>query len=375
VAAANLPTSDWYSLDNIEELDSPALVVYPERVQENIRLLKSMVQGVAWLRPHVKTHKMAQVVELMLAQGIYQFKCATIAEAEMLALAGARDVLLAYQPVGPKVTRLLRLQQAYPQVHYACLVDNLASARQLGAAFAAAGLRLPVYLDLNVGMNRTGIRPGPEALELYRACAQLEGLQPVGLHAYDGHIRDTDFQVRKQKCDAAFAAVTELAAAITQAGLPEPVLVAGGSPTFPVHARRQGVVCSPGTFIFWDWTYHTALPEQPFQFAALVVTRVISKLDEETLCLDLGHKSIAAENPFPRVIFLNAPDARPVAQSEEHLVVKVDPQHHYQIGEVFYGVPVHICPTCALYEKAFVARNGRVAETWLVVSRNRYITI
>lgn len=374
MAAANLADSQWFLLDNIEELDSPALVVYPERVQENIRLLKGMVQDVAWLRPHVKTHKMAQVVQQLLAEGICQFKCATIAEAEMLAMAGARDVLLAYQPVGPKVGRLLRLQQAYPQVHYACLVDNLASARQLATAFAAAGLSLPVYLDLNVGMNRTGICPGPAALELYRACDQLEGLQPVGLHAYDGHLRDTDFQVRQQKCDAAFAAVTELAAAITQAGLPEPVLVAGGTPTFPVHARRKGVVCSPGTFIFWDWTYHTALPEQPFVFAALVVTRVISKLDEETLCLDLGHKSIAAENPFPRVIFLNAPDARPVAQSEEHLVVKVDPQHQYQVGEVFYGVPVHICPTCALYEKAFVARQGRVAETWPVAARNRYIS-
>jgi D-threonine aldolase len=359
----------------MEELDSPALVVYPERVLENIRLLKRMSRGEAWLRPHVKTHKMMQVAELLLAAGIYQFKCATIAEAEMLALAGARDVLLAYQPVGPKVQRLLRLQQAFPQVQYACLVDNLASARQLGAAFAAAGLTLPVYLDLNVGMNRTGICPGPAALELYRACDRQEGLQPVGLHAYDGHLRDTDLPVRQQKCDAAFAAVAELATAITQAGLPEPVVVAGGSPTFPVHARRPGVVCSPGTFIFWDWTYHTALPEQPFAFAALVVTRVISKVDEETLCLDLGHKSIAAENPFPRVIFLNAPDARPIAQSEEHLVVKVDPQQGYQVGDVFYGVPVHICPTCALYEKAFVVRQGRVAETWPVVSRNRYISI
>jgi D-serine deaminase-like pyridoxal phosphate-dependent protein len=375
VDASNLPISEWYGIDNIQELDSPALVVYPERVQDNIRLLLSMSQGPAWLRPHVKTHKMAQVVELMLAAGIYQFKCATIAEAEMLAQAGATDVLLAYQPVGPKVGRLLRLQQAYPQVQYACLVDDLEAARQLATAFAAAGLTLPVYLDLNVGMNRTGIAPGPAARDLYRACGALAGLRPVGLHAYDGQFRDADFQVRQQQSDAAFTAVTDLAAAITALGFPAPVLVAGGTPTFPVHARRPGVVCSPGTFIFWDWTYHTALPEQPFQFAALVVTRVISKLDAETLCLDLGHKSIAAENPFPRVIFLNAPDARPIAQSEEHLVVKVDPQRQYQVGEVFYGVPVHICPTCALYEKAFVVRDGRVAETWPIAARNRYITI
>jgi D-threonine aldolase len=366
---------NWYTINNVDTIDTPALVIYPERVKENIQLLKSMVAGVEWLRPHVKTHKMAEVSQLLLEAGITKFKCATIAEAEMLGMAGAPDVLLAYQPVGPKIERLLQLVKAYPATEYSCLVDNIASAAAMASVFKNAGRELPIFIDLNVGMNRTGIKPGPDVLTLYLACQEMEGIKPIGLHAYDGHLRDKDLEERKRKSDAAFAPVLDLASEITKQGLPEPILVAGGSPTFPVHARRQGVECSPGTFIFWDWGYGQLLPEQKFKFAALVLTRVISKLDDQTLCLDLGHKSIAAENPFPRVIFLNAPDIQAVSQSEEHLVVKVNPAHNYQVGDVFYGVPIHICPTCALYEQAYVVAAHEVKTTWKVISRNRFITV
>jgi D-serine deaminase-like pyridoxal phosphate-dependent protein len=367
------PTA-WYTLRNVDAVDSPALVVYRDRVQENISLLKSMVEGdVASLRPHVKTHKMAEVARLLLDAGIRKFKCATIAEAEMLARTGAPDVLLAYQPAGPKMGRLLGLVKAYPETRFSCLVDNPVTAGELSVVFAAEGRTLDVFLDLNVGMNRTGIVPGREALELYFQCHKLRGISPAGLHAYDGHIRDEDFTQRKEKSDQAFEPVALLAREIVRAGKPQPVIVAGGSPTFPVHARRPGVERSPGTFIFWDWGYHTTLAEQPFVFAALLVTRVISVVNGHTICLDLGHKSVAAENPLPRVKFLNLPDAQPVAQSEEHLVVKVADSSQYKVGDVFYAVPVHICPTCALYDRAHVAENHLVTDAWKVVARDRAI--
>ncbi|MGV3586286.1 MAG: D-TA family PLP-dependent enzyme [Adhaeribacter sp.] len=367
--------NDWLILNNIQAIDTPALVVYPERVKENIRLLKSMVSSVEWLRPHVKTHKMAEVSQMLLAAGITKFKCATIAEAEMLGMAGAPDVLLAYQPVGPKIYRLQQLTETYPTTQFSCLVDNPTTAAAIGGIFAKTGQELPVFIDLNVGMNRTGIQPGPAALALYLTCHETAGIKPIGLHAYDGHLRDTDLTERKKKSDAAFAPVEELANEIINKGLPKPILVVGGTPTFPIHAQRPGIECSPGTFIFWDWGYSQLLPEQQFNFAALVLTRVISKLDDETLCLDLGHKSVAAENPFPRVIFLNAPDVQAIGQSEEHLVVKVNPESNYQVGDVFYGVPIHICPTCALYEQAYVAEAGAIKTTWKVISRNRFITV
>ncbi|QMU27816.1 D-TA family PLP-dependent enzyme [Adhaeribacter radiodurans] len=365
----------WYSISNIDAIDTPALIVFPERVKQNIQLLTSMVSGVEWLRPHVKTHKMAEVSELLLEAGITKFKCATIAEAEMLGQAGAPDVLLAYQPVGPKIERLLQLVQKYPNTAFSCIVDNLPIAQSIAATFAEENLTLPIFLDLNVGMNRTGIVPGPEAMALYRACYELKGIKPVGLHAYDGHLRDPDLNLRKTTCDAAFAPVSALADEIAAAGYPAPIMVAGGSPTFPIHAQRPGVECSPGTFVFWDYGYSSVLTEQPFQFAAVVVTRVISKIDAQTLCLDLGHKAIAAENPLPRVIFLNAPDAQPISQSEEHLVVKVKPESSYLVGDVVYGIPVHICPTCALYDKAYVAEENTIQTSWAVVSRNRFISV
>src|SRR5690606_2847106 len=235
---------------------------------------------------------------------------------------------LAFQPVGPKIARLLRLTQLFPDTKYSCIVDNADSAAAISHIFMEAGRVIPVYLDLNVGMNRTGIQPGMAALELFNFSKELPGVDPVGLHLYDGHLRDPDPALRKQKCDAGFETAKALANGIEAAGNPKPILIAGGSPTFMIHSKRVGVESSPGTFVFWDWGYSELLPEHPFVSAALVLSRGISRIDEETICVDLGHKSIAAEKPFPRVHCLNAPDAPAVSQSEERLVLKVDRGSH-----------------------------------------------
>ncbi|MCW3463259.1 D-TA family PLP-dependent enzyme [Chitinophaga nivalis] len=366
---------NWYQLINADQVDSPAVVLYKDRVTDNINLLKERIDNIQRLRIHVKTCKITEVVQLMLKAGIQKFKCATIAEAEMLGIAGAPDALLAYQPVGPKIIRLLELVQRYPQTRFSCLVDNREGAAAISAVFAEQRRQINVFMDLNVGMNRTGIKPGPDALALYQYLATLPGIVPVGLHAYDGHLHDTDMDIRKKRCDEAYAPVSALQTAIVAAGLPAPVIVAGGSPTFPVHAQRKEVECSPGTFIFWDWGYHNNLQEQTYNWAALVVTRVISIIDEQHICLDLGHKSVAAENPQPRVHFLNAPEARPVSQSEEHLVLQVPDATAYPLGTVFYGVPLHICPTVALYEKAYVAQENIVNANWRIVARDRQISL
>lgn len=366
---------EWYQLTNAAQVDSPAIVIYEDRIKDNISLLKTMIDDIQRLRIHVKTSKIAEVVQLIMDAGITKFKFATIAEGEMLGMINAGDALMAYQPVGPKIVRLLELVQKYPQTAYSCVVDNVDAALAISAVFSVQGRRLPVYIDLNTGMNRTGIKPGQEALELYKYLDTLPGVVPVGLHAYDGHLHDTDMAVRKERCDAAYAPVAALAEAIVNSGFPQPDIVAGGTPTFPLHAARKGVTCSPGTFVFWDAGYAANLPEQPFQWAALVISRVISVIDDQHICIDLGHKSVAAENPQPRVQFLNAPEAVPVSQSEEHLVLKVLNASLYPIGTVFYGVPKHVCPTVALYEKAYVAAHNAVTANWRVIARDRQIII
>ncbi|RYF54294.1 MAG: D-TA family PLP-dependent enzyme [Cytophagaceae bacterium] len=291
-----------------------------------------------------------------------------------VAMVGAPDVLLAYQPVGTKQHRLLELIGTYPATKFACLIDNLTTAQQLSEGAVGAGVVVPVYIDLNVGMNRTGTFPDDTITGLYEALSKLPGVKPVGLHAYDGHIRNPDLAQRTLACDAAFAPVQQLAEKLEAAGFNKPIIVAGGSPTFPIHALRSDVECSPGTFIYWDYGYGTILSEQPFLHAALVVTRVISLPDETKLCLDLGHKSIAAESDLSqRVRFLNAPELRPVGQSEEHLVVEAGEGHSYKVGDVLYGLPNHICPTCALSERAFTIEGGLVSGEWRTIARDRFI--
>ncbi len=183
---------DWYIISDIEKLDTPALVVYPGWVKQNIGLLKGMIDNVSRLRPHVKTYKNKEATLLMLGAGIKKFKCATIAEAEMLAACKAPDVLLAYQPVGPKLKRFAQLVLSFPNTKFSCLVDNISAAIEISAAAVKSKIQIPVYIDLNVGMNRTGIAPGHAALQLYIDCDLLPGIKPVGLHAYDGHIHDAD---------------------------------------------------------------------------------------------------------------------------------------------------------------------------------------
>lgn len=382
---------NWYQISNVDQLDTPALVVYPGRVRENIRLAVEMVGDPSRLRPHVKTHKSPETTRLMLEAGIRHFKCATIAEAEMLAVMGAPDVLLAYQPIGPKVVRLAALIGKYPDVRFGCLIDNWAAAEAMSEVFAGMGLRVRVWIDLNVGMDRTGIQPGPAALQLYKGAVKLEGIIPVGLHAYDGHIRDSDIVERTRKCDEGFGKVVALRdeiAALGQEGFGDGVngsgegkvlpVIVGGSPTFPIHCRRAGadIQCSPGTFVYWDKGYSDSLKEQPFSWAALVVTRVISLRGETRLCLDLGHKSIAAENDLThRVFFLNGPQLVALGQSEEHLVVEAGLGHGYKIGDIFYGIPFHICPTVALYERAFTIERQIVTGCFIHTARDRFLTV
>ncbi|HVU97861.1 MAG TPA: D-TA family PLP-dependent enzyme [Puia sp.] len=382
---------DWYRIANVETLDTPALVVFPERVKENIRAAIAMTGSADRLRPHVKTHKSPDCTRLQLAAGITRFKCATIAEAEMLAIEGAPDVLLAYQPIGPKAERFAQLIRKYPATLFSCLIDNPDAATAMAKTFAGAGLDVPVYLDINVGMDRTGIAPGDEAIQLYQLAAETKGITPVGLHAYDGHIRDADVAERTRKCDEGFAkveALRESIGAIAGVKAARMTIVAGGSPTFPVHAKRAAIAddgartpsapvqCSPGTFVYWDKGYGDGFPDQPFQPAALVVSRVISKRSGTRLCLDLGHKSIAAENELSRrVFFLNGPDLKPIGQSEEHLVVETDAAAMCRVGDVFYGVPYHVCPTVALYDRAVTVEDGRVTGSWKNIARDRVLTI
>lgn len=365
----------WYAVENVSELDSPALLLYHERVQQNIDRMIKMAGNADRLLVHVKTNKMPGVVKMLLASGISRFKCATLAEAAMVARAGGRYLILAHQLVGPKINSLVQLRQQNPDVFIASLVDCRQQAERHQEIFARAGLIADVFLDINNGMDRSGHPLDEQLLPLYSYLQQLPGLCCHGLHIYDGHWRDTDFDARKEKIDQDFKGIEALLAAIQKEGLPRPMVVAGGTPSFTTHLLRKDTYCSPGTCVLWDWGYGEKLREQAFDFAALVLSRVISKPAPGIISIDLGHKAIAAENSIDkRVRFLNLENYQLLSQSEEHGVLQVADWDKWQVGDVLYGVPYHICPTVNLYDQAYVVREGKAGESWEVLGSTRKVS-
>ncbi len=252
---------DWHTLAEPDEIPSPALLIYPERIGENIRRMIAALGQAERLRPHIKTHKMAELVQLQLKAGISKFKCATIAEAEMLAQAGAKDVLLANQPVGPNIDRLLSLVGWFRDVRFSTIADDAEAVGNLAQAAQAAGVTLPVWLDLDVGMGRTGIAPGQAAATLYKLIGQLPGVEPAGLHLYDGHLHEGDPAKRLAKWQTMMDQVRPFRTGLEADGLPVPGVVGGGTPTFPFHAQHTDHECSPGTTLLWDFGYRDAFPD------------------------------------------------------------------------------------------------------------------
>lgn len=360
----------WYALNEPEGIPSPALLVYPQRIARNIAEMVRVAGDPLRLRPHIKTHKTAEIVQMQMEAGIRKFKCATLAEADLLGRCGAPDVLLAYQPVGPNQDRFLNLQKAYPQTRFAALADHPAVVDALHRKAKQAGAVIRLFVDLNVGMNRTGIAPGPEAEALYKQIAGLEGLEACGLHAYDGHIRHTDPAARQAACDEAFAPVAALRQRLEADGYPVPVIIAGGSPTFPMHAGREGVELSPGTTLLWDARYGSLFADMDFLPAAVLLTRVISHPGPGTYCLDLGHKAIAPEMEFPRVALMGLETCVQTGQSEEHLVLQAIEDPGLEPGQPVYGIPMHVCPTVPKYRWLLTVENGIVTGRWEVAARD-----
>jgi len=217
----------------------------------------------------------------------------------------------------------------------------------------------------------TDTAPGPAAIELYRAMATTPGLRPGGIHAYDGHLRQTNLAERTAAAADGIARADALRAELVRQRLPVPRIVWGGTPTFPVHARRTDVECSPGTCVLWDASYASQVPDLDFLHAAALLTRVIGKPGANRLCLDLGHKAVASEMPHPRAVFPALPDARAITHSEEHLVIETARAADFSVGTALYAIPWHVCPTVALHDRALIVCERRIVDTWPIVARAR----
>ncbi len=370
-----METMGCYRVLNVDEIASPSLLLFPDFVRENLIRMLRVVGDPNRLRPHVKTHKLPQIVRMKLEAGITKFKTSTIAEAEMTAAAGGKDVLLAFQPVGPNIARFIELNEAFPEVHFSTIVDNLEIVEQLDDAARPLNQPIGVYVDLDVGMGRSGIGAGPQALKLYQHIGRKKNLRPVGLHAYDGHLKNQDLNRLRQQVDEAFQPVWELAEQISRSGMTNPTIIAGGTPTSALLAKHPFVEVGMGTPVLWDYGQAQVCPEQDYLWAAVLLSRVVSRPASNRICVDLGHKAVSSEMQQPRVHFLGLEDAKIVMHNEEHLVLETDQAMEYPPGAELYGIPKHICPTIALHQLVYVVRDQHVVETWPIEARNRRLSI
>ena len=365
-----------YRVQNVEDIPSPALVVYLDLVRQNIERAITTVDGdVSKLRPHAKTHKTAKIIEMEREAGILKQKCATLREAEMLAQNRIEDILIAYQMVGPNINRFVSLQERYPNADFKVIVDHQEALTALSAAAAKQGLNVKVMLDLDVGMHRTGVPVGKAAVEIYESIDRLDGLQPWGLHVYDGHIHNEDLTARRAACNQSLAQTEEMQDMLSAKGLTVPLIVMGGTPTFPIYAQTPGVEASPGTFVFHDYGYATHYPDLGFTPAALLLSRIISIPTPNRITLDLGHKAIAADPDGVRGIILNIDNAEVDKQHEEHWAVNIPEGTPIHIGQEVYVCPTHICPCVALHPFYYVIdADGTCQGTWEVTARNRSVS-
>ena len=363
-----------YRINSVEEIDSPALLVFPEIVRQNLSNAMAITQNTDdnSLRPHVKTVKCKEPIEISMSLGVHKYKCSTISEAEMLGNVAAKDVLLSYQLSKPKALRFKKLRKKYPDTAFSSLIDNFQSAQLLSEVFKNSPAT--VYLDINVGMDRTGIKP-THALQLLEQVIRLPSLKILGFHCYEGHISSTDPIIRKKMAEDTFSLINDLKVRAEQKINTTLNLVIGGSPTFSFYTNKPNVDCSPGTIFLWDSGYGNMYNELPFKPASIMLTRIISIINDRKLCLDLGYKAIASDPPLPRVVFLDIPNYDVVGQYEEHMIVEVQDTSKYKVGDSWLAIPIHICPTVNLYKELIPIINGEQQKPWKVIARDRKITI
>ncbi len=366
------------TINDASGIISPAMVVFRDRLLANIDAMIRIAGDPSRLRPHCKTHKTREVVELQIERGITRHKCATFAEAQMLVEAGVADICLAYNLVGPNIDRAVTFRTTYPDVVFSATADHADPIRELGAAMSAAGTDIGLLLDIDTGQHRTGVCVGDKAEGLYRLIAETDGVTPAGFHVYDGHQHQEDRDERREAVDREFNRVVSFRDQLVAQGLDVPCMVAGGTASFPIYAEKSDptIQLSPGTCVYNDGGYGSYFPDMVFPPAAAVLTRVVSRPTDDRITLDLGYKAIASDPPMGnRVHFPDLPDAKQVLQNEEHLVLQTERAGEYSPGDVLLGIPWHVCPTSALHRQVFVIDGGELVDRWDVASRDRWITI
>ena len=366
-----------YTIYDTDRLVTPALIYYKQGLQKNAAKIIEMAGAADRLWPHVKTHKSADMVHMLMKLGIRRFKCAQIAELEMVCRAGADAAILSMAPAGPNALRAASVIKAFPDTELFFIVDCREHIEAYAKAAAETDTVFKLLMDVNFDMNRTGA-PLAKAEELYTFASQQKGVALYGFHCYDGN-RHEEIAERQKIVDRADAEVFAVRDKLVSEGFCADLVVFGGSPSFPCHIkyRGEGIYYSPGTIFIFDMNYSTAFPDLEFEHAGVIMSRVISRPAEGMFTLDCGYKGIPGDPPMEkRATIAGFGHCRPVLQNEEHLVFKMDPGYEDktpEIGTVFYLIPGHICPCAVLYPEILIAEDGRIMDRWKTTARDRSI--
>ena len=367
-----------YTIRNVDDLITPALVYYKQGILSNVKKAIRMAGGADRLWPHVKTHKSIDMVRMLMGLGIRRFKCAQIAELEMVCRAGADAAILAVPPAGPAPSRAAALLKAFPGTKMYFIADCREHIDAYAGTVEKNNCFFHLLLDINFDMNRTGA-PMKEAGTLYGYAANKKGVALEGFHCYDGN-RHEEITERQKIVDEADSEVFKLKEALVSEGHTVDVLVFGGSPSFPCHVKHRGdgVYYSPGTILINDMNYTRAFPDLDFEPSVAVISRVISRPADGMFTLDCGYKAIAGDPPLQsRAHIAGFTNCTPVLQNEEHFVFRMDPGHENEtpaIGTVFYLIPGHVCPCAMLYPEILIAEDGEIIDRWETTARDRKIT-
>ncbi len=357
-------------------LDTPCLVVDLDRLERNIAEMAEYARthGLA-LRPHLKTHKTAEIARAQRAHGVVGFTCAKITEAEAFAAAGVLDdVLIAYQIVGDqKIERLLRLAE---RVQVTVAVDSVAVAEPLSRAALARGMRLDVVIEVDTGLRRAGVEPGEPVLRLAREISQMPGLRLRGLMTHEGHAgRASTAEELERLARMAGEAMVGSAELLRREGIPVDVVSVGSTPAAFATTRVPGITeMRPGTYVFYDAAAFRFGRIGPDRVALRVLATVISRPAPDRAVIDAGSKTLTYDPPPPgRTGYgyvVEYPDAVISRLSEEHGVLEFPPETKGPpVGERIEIIPNHVCPVVNLQDELFVVRGGEFVGTWRVIAR------
>jgi D-serine deaminase-like pyridoxal phosphate-dependent protein len=351
---------------SLHELSTPALVVDRAALDRNIaRMAAFFAAGPCRLRPHFKAHKTPEIARRQLAAGSCTgLTCATVGEAE-IAAGFCDDILLANEIVAAE--KCARVAALATRVRMTIAIDSLAGLDALSRAAAASRVRIGVLVDLNVGQERCGVEPGEAALTLAHRAAQTDGIQLRGVMGYEGHLQPLrDRGERESRTREAMRGLVNTANQIRAAGLPCEIVSAGGTGTYDISGRFDGITeIQAGSYVLMDTDYSSV--GVPFEPAFWVLGTVVSRPARDRCVADCGHKSMTKDHSLPGVRGIQG--ATVTSLNDEHATIAIPPESTINIGDRIELLPSHVDPTINLHDAFYVVDGQQLVDVWPIAAR------